>query len=616
MKRSRSEEGDESDSDAYLESEEEEEVVDEEGRAADVRVLEELTESELMAMLVEIRLDPHLNELYVNAKEMFGLAKRVTVEEDPKADWEMGRHAAVEDVQSWEKIEGNVRVNDELMVLQPELLTPRMRLLGRVLSQEIWARRSELHDMKRGKAHSHSQGRIVQFGLNAGQIGRAQAGFCSNSARFPDLHKLASEFVSCQWTIMLALNEEHCKQIIRECISGGVPFAFPGTRIHTLGVSLNYVDPLHRDKNDFGWALLTLFGAKDVEEYFTFPDLRMAVPFVPEQSLLFKGSELRHATTEIIDKRSKKEESLLRVGFGVQTSRRAISAFSKKGDLLSRIPPEKVLLEWPPEAVLRLFYLVGGHCNGSLSFSPPSDLSHLADVTKGFTISMVRVMLRWMCLRHLMRNTLGIHRLIRQHCPQVRLWLRNGDIVKGRLRKETQRGLALLKEKYEAGEVVVVEFMDRDEDLAWLIQDRFSAEWNYSEALPRRDAIWWPAHKKWFWGFRAGCMFLYDDLTFARDTVLDFQEQGTPDDCGQDLAMANLPPSLVLAGAANDKVLFWNPLTGQFFLKGDSNCQPCSDSPLPAPSSPIWANVSDEERRSLAFANPARPLARKDLIAE
>jgi hypothetical protein len=195
---------------------------------------------------------------------------------------------------------------------------------------------------------------------------------------------------------------------------------FPFTGLHTVGVSRNYVDPLHFDAGDSGPALISLLGESDsVDEYFVFPDLLVAIPFISGQVLYFQGFRYRHATTMINLKNgdSAPQNRLWRTGITVQSSARVHNMFAEKGTFCANIPRLKALLTLPNAILIRLCFAAGGYCNGSTSFNRNyvnrhgnADFFNVADAFAGLKRDYLITLTRWMSIRLRFRTLLNVAR--------------------------------------------------------------------------------------------------------------------------------------------------------------------------------------------------------------
>jgi hypothetical protein len=77
--------------------------------------------------------------------------------------------------------------------------------------------------------------------------------------------------------------------------------------------------------------------------------------------------------------------------------------------------------------VLKLAYNSAAHCNGSVSRTNTASLSDVAASFGGFWDEEIRAMLRWLNIRHRLRNQLGIHELLKLHKPRVTVVMRDGS---------------------------------------------------------------------------------------------------------------------------------------------------------------------------------------------
>lgn len=95
--------------------------------------------------------------------------------------------------------------------------------LGHEIAKQVVLHQKQLIPMTRGKAHNDATGQIFQFGYNSGQPGRKQVGLCSNSRLYPDLHRLVERFAKGSWALLMALNDQHCREMLLRIRRTGAP---------------------------------------------------------------------------------------------------------------------------------------------------------------------------------------------------------------------------------------------------------------------------------------------------------------------------------------------------------------------------------------------------------
>jgi hypothetical protein len=496
-------------------------------------------------------------------------------------DLELGTQVSVDMVRErrWRQLQDNICYMvdcDCALLLLQDILCGEHAAIGRHIADEVCKHRGQLLTVKRGKNHATATGAQYQWGYNAGQPGRCQPGLVANSLRFPKIHRMVEEFAQGSWAILMALNPDHCWTVVREQISSHVA-CIPHTGLQSVYVSLDYVDPLHLDPWDAGPALISLFGdSSNVENYFTFPDLESAVRFKTEQVIYFLGSKLRHATTNIQRVVDDEKAPTTRVGIGCQTSSRTMNAYQVKGAFWGELslPDSWLLDKLPMDLILKLAYHSAAHCNGSVTWVNQRSLQDLATSFCGFWGNEIRHLLRWMHIRHRLRNQLDILKLLELHQPLVTVVMRDGSSHSGKLIAENQKTTRLKGERkaLSSGDVIWMEW-PADEELGWLLNG--STSWS-SDILCKRDCIHWPLEQRHFWCWKLSdlkneamhSMILYDDLeckSFAStmlETETPWPETGDP----WLLVKPELGWSLV--GLEDDDALFYNASTGGFLQKG------------------------------------------------
>ncbi len=190
---------------------------------------------------------------------------------------------------------------------------------------------------------------------------------------------------------------------------------------------------------------------------------------------------------------------------------------------MAEIPPLHVLGQLPYASILSLCYGAGGHCNGSLSYGDgvqtgPDVFVGAARAFAGFRGCELLLLVRWLGIRHRLRNTLGIHRyvlrvcalivvaddvwgrLIAEHRPIVTVWMRDGTKRTGRLCKENQKFTELETQDngvvvVESGSVIIMEWLT-DVELVWLMSNCATPSWTGATRLSR-EAIDWPTRVYW-----------------------------------------------------------------------------------------------------------------------
>ena len=165
--------------------------------------LEEAVDKEMAMHEAYVQGVEHLKECYENGLAFVrGTAVHEwTDEQQGHHPWMAGQLVGNDLIrgEEWQNVSVDFRAAGDGLMHLCEGFPPATEALGKECAQLVWANRGTLKGMKRGKAHTKQIGKIVQFGVNAGQIGRSQPGFCANSLRHPEVHRKLEGFVQAQW---------------------------------------------------------------------------------------------------------------------------------------------------------------------------------------------------------------------------------------------------------------------------------------------------------------------------------------------------------------------------------------------------------------------------------
>ena len=317
----------------------------------------------------------------------------------------------------------------------------------------------KLRGMTRGGNHVQSDGAIVQFGANGGEIGRAKPQLCANDSQNPNLHTLLERVAQIMWTILMGVAPNDCRKKALKIVQTCLPVIFAGTGWTTLGVSINYVVAVHCDGGDSSLSVVLpamLKGESGANLALLDYGAAFITPSGGVSALVFPGASIRHGATPL----PKDSE---RVGIGANMSERFVKRWFEKGSTVALIPYQKYLREYPIAYVFRLALRAGVPCNGSfLRWNPlevtKRTLEDIGSAFDGLTLEMVHVALGWFRFRQALLCSRGTSEIVKELSQNllVRLWLRNGELVDGLLIKWSQGNLNQSNDSHHRKDGLVV----------------------------------------------------------------------------------------------------------------------------------------------------------------
>ena len=445
--------------------------------------------------------------------------------------------------------------------IAPPYVLSAAALLAKVILLREWCSmsRSEMF----GKRLS-----IYQYGAHGGQEGRQKPGLCVNVQRSPEVMAAAKVVAQFTWLVKLLVSREECLAVTAACLDARVPVVFPHTREHALALSLNYVVPTHLDRNDAGPAVLTVAWLRLMEEggcrvvpqpslsnAMVFPEVRLAVDTsARSSSLVFTGAKLVHATLPLVP------QSVMRVGFGAQSSAGMIRLFGLKAGILQlqrlrREHSQQLADNELARLAVAALVLTNGAAQAGAKLR--RNMEQLAERLAGWKREDLAVALEWAHIEHLFRMQPDVRVQLAETEPVMDIYYRDGRVERARLVEWEQHMVKLrpvddaaTRCRVEAKDLAAAVFADGAWP-AWLTGGASVLEVT-TPASGKRLRVHYPAEGCAFWGQYIDCLFIYDD----GDLVLEPKYWIADEDSG--LGVDPRPGGCVLCDEETGEYLTWS----------------------------------------------------------